>query len=130
MDGGVIAPATLSGLRDHPCDPLILAIRADGRPLRGLTGQVDWRLSGVLTRMVKAGNFNQDVPILKPPSDLLPCGRLILWRVGTATPNEMAQLIAGLNAPRPGLCPGDFEFSETEAQHAFGGRLIVYRNPT
>ena len=35
--------ATLSGLRARPADPLILCINVDGRPLRGLSAQVDWR---------------------------------------------------------------------------------------
>ncbi len=130
MRDSVIVPASLTGLRDHPCDPLILAVRADGRPLKGLTGQVDWRLSGAISEMVKAGKFEQDAPVLQPASPLLPCGRIVLWRVGTATPTEMARLIAGLNGSRPGLCPGDFEFSETEAIHAFGPEIIVYRTTT
>ena len=129
MGSGTVAPATLLGLRTHPCDPLILAVRADGRPLRGLTGQVDWRLGGTLSRMVQDGQMDQDAPVLQPASPLIPCGRIVLWRVGTATPSEMAQLIAGLNGSNPGLCPGDFEFSEAEAEHAFGSAVIIYRNP-
>lgn len=129
MPSVTIAPATLIGLRAHPCDPLILAVRADGRPLRGLTGHVDWRLGGALSRMVQDGKLEQDAPILQPPNPLIPCGRIVLWRVGTATPSEMARMIAGLNGANPGLCPGDFEFSETEAEHAFGATAIIYRNP-
>ena len=28
-------PATIAGLRAQPCDPLILAVRLDGKPMSG-----------------------------------------------------------------------------------------------
>ena len=49
--------------------------------------------------------MDQDVPVLQPASPLIPCGRIVLWRVGTATPSEMAQLDRGIEWF--GLCPGD-----------------------
>ena len=119
------AAATLDGLRTRPCDPLILCINVDGRPLRGLTAHVDWRLAGMLSRIASQG-LSGDLPILRPPHQFLPCGRLILFRAGACTPREMASLVGGLNGPRPGLCPTDFDFSEEEVERAFGGQVVIY----
>jgi len=123
-------PATIDGLRLAPCDPLILAVRADLRPLRGLTGHVDWHLGGALSRLVAAGKLAHDEPILRPAHPLLPVGRLILWRQGAATPAELARMVHGLNAGRPGLCPADFQFSESELRAALGPDTIIYVPPT
>ena len=117
--------ATLSGLRARPADPLILCINVDGRPLRGLSAQVDWRLAGLLSKLARKG-FASDVPILRPAHKFLPCGRLVLFRAGACTPREMAQQVAGLNGRRPGLCPQDFDFTIDEVNQAFGGNVIIY----
>ena len=43
-------PADLRTLDDNPSDLLILSAFADERPLTGLSGLVDWRLAGTLSR--------------------------------------------------------------------------------
>lgn len=122
-----IAPtADLAGLRAAPCDPLMLALRLDDRPLRGLTGRVDWRLGGRLSALVAEGRAPKDAPLLLPAPDFFPLPRLVLWRVGAATPSDMARLARELGARRPGLCPADFGFTVGEVEAAFGGSVVVY----
>ena len=58
--------ATIEGLRQAHCDPLILAIHVEEDALKGLTAEVDWRLAGQLTEWMRAGRFNHDAPILTP----------------------------------------------------------------
>jgi hypothetical protein len=122
-------PATIDGLRLVPCDPLILAVRAEEKPLRGLTGHVDWHLGGEISRLVAEKRLAHDEPILRPPHPLLPVGRLVLWRQGAATPAELARMVHGLKACRPGLCAVDFQFSESELRAALGSDSIIYAPP-
>ena len=119
-------PATIDGLRQVPCDPLILAVRAERRPLRGLTGHVDWHLGGFISRLVAQNQLAHDDPILQPAHPLLPVGRLVLWRQGAATPDELARMVHGLNAKKPGLCAADFRLSEDELRSALGPEAIIY----
>lgn len=120
------APADLSGLRRAPCDPLILAVRLDGRPPPGLTGRVDWRLGGRLSALLVEGRVPQDEPLMLPAPDFFPLPRLVLWRVGAATPGDMARLAREMGAERPGLCPADFGFAADEIQRAFAGAVVLY----
>ncbi len=124
-----LPPATIAGLRAEPCDPLILAVKVDGTPMTGLTGRIDWRLGGLISGMVKSGNMKHDEPLLRPAHPLLPCGRLLLWRLGAATPRDMAECIRGLDGTNPGICAADFEFSADEVRAAFGGQITVYEEP-
>jgi len=100
-------------------------VNVDGRKLRGLTAEVDWRLAGQLTDLTKGAHFERDAPILRPPHPFLPCGRLVLFRSGACTPMGIAKLVRGLNAQRPGICPDDFEFSEEEIRAAFRNQVII-----
>ena len=122
-----LAPATLEGLRSHRADPLILAIRADGNPLTGLTGIIDWRMGGQISQLVLSGTFGHDAPVLRPSPSFVPCGRLLLWRLGAVTPSDLAHVVNELNAQAPGLCPEDFDFSEAEVQRCLGPNIILYR---
>ena len=122
----ITAPATIEGLRAEPCDPLILCVNVDGRPLQGLTAEVDWRLAGLITELSQGPLFERDSPVLRPAHPFLPCGRLVLVRAGTCTPMEMVQLVRGLNATRPGVCPDDFEFSDDEISAAFRNQVVIY----
>jgi hypothetical protein len=49
------ATADLVGLETAPGDPLILTVNLDDRPLRGLTGWVDWRTGGLISDLVIRG---------------------------------------------------------------------------
>ena len=126
MDRFSTYPANLRGLRQCPCDPLILAVNGDGRPLRGLTAEVDWRLAGQLSTFARNMDGSEDNPILSPPHPLVPTGRLILLRVGAYTPRDMVRVIRGLNAQQPGICPADFDFSEREVHDAFRGDVVIF----
>lgn len=126
MSTTATAPATLDGLRAAPCDPLLLAVRLDGRPLGGLTGRVDWRLAGRLSALVADGAVPPDAPLLWPTPDFFPIRRLVLWRLGAATPAALARLTRALGAERPGLCPADFRFDTHELRRAFGGAVVLY----
>ncbi len=125
-DGSLTAAATLAGLRDTPSDPLILAVRDDGYPLRGLTGLVDWRIGGLISDLVKEGVFSHDHPVLRPSPHFLNCGRLLLWRLGAVTPTDMSRVIRDLNVSRPGICPQDFDFSEQEIRAVLGPNTVIY----
>ncbi len=122
-------PATIDGLRQYPCDPLILAIPARKEPLRGLTGRIDWHLGGLISDQIRNQAIVHDQPVLRPPHPLLPCGRLIFWRLGAATPDDMASRIKELGGSEPGLCPQDFDFSHDEVIAAFREQVRVYMPP-
>ncbi|MCA9538369.1 MAG: hypothetical protein KC620_05745 [Myxococcales bacterium] len=125
-----LPPATLDTLRAEPPDPLLLAVYLDGRPLHGLTGRIDWRLGGMLSTMVATGALTRDGgPLLIPTHPLLPAGRLLLVRVGAATPADLARLARGLHGDRPALCPADFGFTPAEVAAAFGGEVRLYEPP-
>ncbi len=118
-------PATVAGLYERPCDPLFLAVRDDGRPLPGLTGEVDWRLGGRISALVRARALPDEAPLLLPATPLLPVGRLVLWRDGRASPERLAALTDDLAAAPAGLCPDDFALTADEVRAAFGGRAVV-----
>ncbi len=107
-------------------DPLVLALRLDHRPLHGLTGRVDWRLGGRLSALCRQGLVPMRGPLLLPPFEVLRCGRILCWRVGSVTPADMASAIAAMGFGTPGLCPADFGFHRHEVQLAFDGNVLIY----
>ena len=48
-------PLTMEALDQADAEALCLFVSEDERPLTGLAGLVDWRLSGRLSRMIRAG---------------------------------------------------------------------------
>lgn len=126
MKDAADATADLDGLVAVPCDPLILAVRIDGRPLDGLTGRIDWRVAGVLSDLVRAGAVPEDRPLLYPAPAILPVSRLVLWRAGAVTPADLARLARAMDVASPGLCPHDFRLDVREVRAAFGGQVVVY----
>lgn len=124
--GPTSVTADLDGLRQAPCDPLILAVRLDGRPLKGLTGRVDWRLGGRIAALLADEQVPQDEPLMLPAPEFFPLPRLVLWRVGAATPSDLARLAREMGADQPGLCPADFGFGADEVRRAFGGAVVTY----
>lgn len=119
-------PASLYGLHLAPCDPLVLAVPLDGRPLRGLTGHVDWRIGGALSSLIRAGRMPADGPLLLPPSPFLPVGRLLLWTPTAFELDGLVARIAGLRADTPGLCPADFGLDAAVARQALGEQAVLY----
>ncbi len=126
MKQGQCFEPTIDGLRQAHCDPLILAIHVDESCLKGLTSEVDWRLAGQLTRWMKDGRFNHDAPILTPRNEFLPAGRLLFWRVGSATPQDLFDALSDLGAVQPGLCPSDFGFDGREVLEVFDGNVVLF----
>ena len=120
--------ATIEGLRQAHCDPLILAIHVEEDALKGLTAEVDWRLAGQLTEWMRAGRFNHDAPILTPANLFLPAGRLLFWRVGSATPQDLFDALTDLGGKRPGICPRDFGFDRREVLEVFDGKVIIFED--
>ena len=120
--------ATIEGLRQAHCDPLILAIHVEEDALKGLTAEVDWRLAGQLTEWMRAGRFNHDAPILTPANRFLPAGRLLFWRVGSATPQDLFDALTDLGCERPGICPKDFGFDRREVLEVFDGEVIIFED--
>jgi hypothetical protein len=120
--------ATIEGLRQAHCDPLILAIHVEEDALKGLTAEVDWRLAGQLTEWMRSGRFNHDAPILTPANLFLPAGRLLFWRVGSATPQDLFDALTDLGGERPGICPRDFGFDRREVLEVFDGKVIIFED--
>ena len=121
-------PATIEGLREVYCDPLILAVHVDEGALKGLTAEVDWRLAGQLTQWLKNGRFEHDAPILAPKSPFLPAGRLLFWRVGSVTPQDLSHAVNDLGKGHAGICPADFGFDNREVADCFGESVTIF-NP-
>jgi len=119
-------PPNLDGLRSRPCDPLILAMNGDGRPLRGLTAEIDWRLAGQLSEFARRMDVSEDSPVLRPAHPLVPSGRMVLLRVGAYTPRDLVRVVRGLNGSQPGICPSDFDFSNQEIFDAFRGEIVLF----
>jgi hypothetical protein len=78
-----VAP-TLTALDEIEGDCLVLTFFSDERPLRGLTGLVDWRLNGKLSRLLLRqfldGHFQE--AMLSTVSGRLSFGRLLLVGLG------------------------------------------------
>lgn len=119
-------PASLYGLRLAPCDPLVLAVPLDGRPLRGLTGHVDWRIGGRLSDLIRDGRMPAQGPLLLPASPFLPVGRLLLWTPASLQLDALVDRLAGLQATCPGLCPADFGIDPAAARQALGEQAVLY----
>ncbi len=124
-DAGDATP-DLDGLLAVPCDPLILAVRIDGRPLAGLTARIDWRVAGAISDLVRDGAVPEDRPLLYPAPAILPVSRLVLWRAGAVTPADLAKLARSMGVDTPGLAPADFHLGIREVRSAFGGQVVVY----
>ena len=87
MRANVSFAPTIEGLRQAHCDPLILAIHVEEDALKGLTAEVDWRLAGQLTDWMRDGQSR--CPDFNPRKSILPAGRLLFWRVGSAAPQDL-----------------------------------------
>lgn len=79
-----LIPPTLRALDDHPGDILIVAAFRDERPLEGVTGLVDWRLCGALSRWRIGGFSNGELgeQVLYPAGRRLSHPRLLFVGLG------------------------------------------------
>lgn len=91
-----------------PGDGMVLPIRADQRPLRGVVGLADWRLRGMLSRLLMSGRFSGRFgeTCLVPGGGLLPVDKLLLFGVGSEgdrDPQRIAWAMAEVVAAFSGL---------------------------
>jgi hypothetical protein len=80
---------------DQAAESLCLFVAADERPLTGLAGLADWRLSGRLSRLLRSGLLTGDAgeAVLTPPGSRLAYQKLFLFGVGTASGQSEEQLV-------------------------------------
>jgi Cytosol aminopeptidase family, N-terminal domain len=83
-------PLTMEALDQADAEALCLFVSEDERPLTGLAGLVDWRLSGRLSRMIRAGLVlgAAGEALLTPPGMRLAFKKLFLFGLGTARADE------------------------------------------
>lgn len=94
-------PLNLEAIDAADAESLVLFVAADERPLTGLAGLADWRLSGRLSRMLRAGLVKgvAGEALLTPPGARLGFKKLFLFGLGPSTQGEdelVAQLGDGL----------------------------------
>jgi hypothetical protein len=90
-------PLTMEALDQADAEALCLFVSEDERPLTGLAGLVDWRLSGRLSRMIRAGLVigASGEALLTPPGMRLSFKKLFLFGLGTARgEDELAAKLA------------------------------------
>jgi len=74
----------LPSIDDLQYNTLVLTYFSDERPLRGLSGLVDWRLNGNLSRMVQSGRLtgNWGEQLLYPQAGRLPFRNIVMFGLG------------------------------------------------
>jgi Cytosol aminopeptidase family, N-terminal domain len=79
-------PLTMEALDQADAEALCLFVSEDERPLTGLAGLVDWRLSGRLSRMIRAGLVigAAGEALLTPPGMRLAFKKLFVFGLGNA----------------------------------------------
>jgi hypothetical protein len=90
-------PLTMEALDQADAEALCLFVSEDERPLTGLAGLVDWRLSGRLSRMIRAGLVvgAAGEALLTPPGMRLAFKKLFLFGLGAArSDDELAGRLA------------------------------------
>jgi len=90
-------PLTMEALDQADAEALCLFVSEDERPLTGLAGLVDWRLSGRLSRMIRAGLVigAAGEALLTPPGMRLAFKKLFVFGLGSAsTEPELAARLA------------------------------------
>jgi hypothetical protein len=90
-------PLTMEALDQADAEALCLFVSEDERPLTGLAGLVDWRLSGRLSRMIRAGLVigAAGEALLTPPGMRLAFKKLFVFGLGSArTDEELAARLA------------------------------------
>jgi Cytosol aminopeptidase family, N-terminal domain len=78
-------PLTLDALDEAKAEALCLFVGEEERPLTGLAGLVDWRLSGRLSRMIRSGLLTgaPGEALLTPPGSRLSFEKLFLFGTGS-----------------------------------------------
>ena len=83
-------PLTLDAVDAAGAEALCLFISSDERPLTGLAGLADWRLSGKLSRLLRGGLLTGESgeAVLTPPGSRLGFRKLFLFGIGPAAQSE------------------------------------------
>lgn len=94
-------PLTLEAIDAADAESLALFVAADERPLTGLAGLADWRLSGRLSRFLRNGLVTGSAgeALLTPPGTRLSFRKLFVFGLGPSNQGEdelVAQLGDGL----------------------------------
>lgn len=91
-------PLTLEAIDQAAAESLCLFVAADERPLTGLAGLADWRLSGRLSRLLRSGLLTGDAgeAVLTPPGSRLSFQKLFLFGMGKTdqTEEQLASRVA------------------------------------
>lgn len=92
-----VVPLTLASLDELPVKDLVLFVGTDERPLQGLSGLVDWRLCGGLTRQLRE-EFVSGAPgesVLTVPGRQLPAvRRIFVFGAGSWEGKRVEQAVA------------------------------------
>jgi len=83
-------PLSLEAVDQAAVESLCLFVASDERPLTGLAGLVDWRLSARLSRLLRAGLLSGDAgeAVLTPPGARMGFQKLFLFGVGRSDQSE------------------------------------------
>jgi cytosol aminopeptidase family protein len=83
-------PLTLEAIDSAAVESLCLFLASDERPLLGLAGLTDWRLSGRLSRLLRAGLLSGDAgeAVLTPPGARMGFQKLFLFGTGPTDQSE------------------------------------------
>src|SRR5437763_6446190 len=83
-------PLTLEAIDEAAAESLCLFIASDERPLTGLAGLADWRLSGRLSRLLRSGVLSGEAgeAVLTPPGVRLPFQKLFLFGIGASDQSD------------------------------------------
>jgi len=83
-------PLTLEAVDQAAADSLCLFVASDERPLTGLAGLVDWRLTARLSRLLRGGQLTGDAgeAVLTSPGPRLGFRKMFLFGIGPSDQSE------------------------------------------
>jgi hypothetical protein len=89
------SPLTLEAIDQAAAESLCLFVASDERPLTGLAGLADWRLSGRLSRLLRAGLLTGDAgeAVLTQPGARMGFRKLFLFGVGSSDQSEASLVL-------------------------------------
>ncbi|MBN2360701.1 MAG: hypothetical protein JXR83_14705 [Deltaproteobacteria bacterium] len=96
-----LLPLNLEAIDGVEVDSLALGLFADERPLRGVTGLVDWRMCGLLSRYLRCGRFSGRIAerVLMPGAGRIGPTRIFVFGMGAR--DELADVLPGLEQAIP-----------------------------
>jgi hypothetical protein len=96
------SPLTLEAIDQAAAESLCLFVASDERPLTGLAGLADWRLSGRLSRLLRAGLLTGDAgeAVLTQPGARMGYRKLFLFGLGSSDQSEASLVLRIADALR------------------------------